>query len=546
MRMIQNYFLLNRFLIEVKDLLIDSRIEEIFSQEKSKLIIVVSKDSEEFYLELCVIPGNSYLNMRKNYSRAKKNTVNFFDAALGDQITSLQIANDDRIIKLKCSVSEIYFAIRGKFTNVIFIDKYRELLSFKSFDSQLLGNIKKEFEGKIFLDGWNQIELPAGISENYISEIRKKYPILGNEVIKEVKARLNNEEDESAIEVINEVLSEIKNTKPCVFVDEREQEANLGFEKFKSFPFTEKKEFEYVADAINILLSKKYYLKDKYTKEKIIRNHLEREIKKVSSKIQNLQALIERGTKENEYNKYGKLLLANLGAIKIRMNSIIVEDIISGGDKIKIELNPALSPQKNVDYYFDKSRSEKISFAKNLQLFENAKKDFERLKNIELSLDEIESKTELDGLMKQLKIKTAQESIDKDDISSKFKHYLIDGKFDLYVGKDSKNNDLLTTRFAKQNDYWFHARGSSGSHVVLRSQNTKEPIPKNILKKAAAIAAFHSKAKTAGIVPVAYTFKKYVVKKKGDPAGTVRLLREEVLLVRPEIPAGCEYITSQD
>ena len=67
-----------------------------------------------------------------------------------------------------------------------------------------------------------------------------------------------------------------------------------------------------------------------------------------------------------------------------------------------------------------------------------------------------------------------------------------------------------------------------------------------MLKKAASIAAFHSKAKTAGIVPVAYTFKKYVVKKKGDPAGTVRLLREEVLLVRPEIPAGCEYITSQD
>ncbi len=120
--------------------------------------------------------------------------------------------------------------------------------------------------------------------------------------------------------------------------------------------------------------------------------------------------MIERGTKEEEYNKYGKLLLANLGAIKSRMSSIIVEDIISGGEKIKIDLNPSLSPQKNVEYYFDKSRSEKIAFAKNMQLFENAKKDYEHLKKIENSLNEIESTKKLDELMKTLKIKQPQES----------------------------------------------------------------------------------------------------------------------------------------
>ncbi|MCZ7613012.1 MAG: NFACT RNA binding domain-containing protein [Ignavibacteriaceae bacterium] len=148
--------------------------------------------------------------------------------------------------------------------------------------------------------------------------------------------------------------------------------------------------------------------------------------------------------------------------------------------------------------------------------------------------------------MKKLRIKSVQEKEAKDDLSLRFKHYVIEGKYDLYVGKDSKNNDLLTTKFAKQNDYWFHARGASGSHAVLRIHNTKEPVPKSVLKKSASIAAFHSKAKTAGIVPVAFTFKKYVVKKKGDPVGTVHLLREDVLLVKPEIPAGCEYVSSQD
>ncbi|MDP2363753.1 MAG: NFACT RNA binding domain-containing protein, partial [Ignavibacteria bacterium] len=87
------------------------------------------------------------------------------------------------------------------------------------------------------------------------------------------------------------------------------------------------------------------------------------------------------------------------------------------------------------------------------------------------------------------------------------------------------------------------ARSVSGSHLVLRVENTKEGIPKDVIKKAASLAAYHSKAKTAGVVPVAYTFKKYVVKRKGMPVGQVSLLKEEVLLVKPEIPESCEYLT---
>ncbi|MBE0571864.1 MAG: DUF814 domain-containing protein [Ignavibacteriaceae bacterium] len=543
--MLQNYFFLNRFLIEAREFLEESRIEEIFSQEKSKLVIVVSKNDEEYYLELCVIPGNSYLNIRKNYSRAKKNTVNFFEAALGEIIDSIQLANDDRIIILKCTRSEIYYTIRGKFTNVFFFDAYNQLHPFKSVDALSFENIKKEFSEKVYLNGWNQIDLLIESGQNYLENIRKKYAILGGEVIKEVKSRESNYDSDKIPDLLAKVLNEIRYSNPCVFIDEKQQEVHLGFENFKSFPFTEKKVSENLIDAVNILLSKKYYFKDKYSKEKIVRNHIERELKKISSKIQNLQGLIERGTKEEEYNKFGQLLLANLGSIKSRMSSIIVEDIISGGEKIKISLNPELSPQKNVDYYFDKSRSEKISFVKNRQLFENAKKDYEHLKNMENSLNEIESSKELDELMKKLKIKQPQETETKENLGLKFKQYLIENKYRVFVGKDSKNNDLLTTRFAKQNDYWFHARGASGSHVVLRVENTKESIPKNVLKKAAALAAYHSKSKTARVVPVAYTFKKYVVKKKGDPSGTVRLLREDVLLVRPEIPEGCDYVVDE-
>jgi predicted ribosome quality control (RQC) complex YloA/Tae2 family protein len=120
----------------------------------------------------------------------------------------------------------------------------------------------------------------------------------------------------------------------------------------------------------------------------------------------------------------------------------------------------------------------------------------------------------------------------------KVRRFFIDEKWEVLVGKDSENNDILTVKVAKQNDYWFHARGSSGSHVVLRF-NGKEKPPKDIIKKTAQIAAFYSKAKNSKIVPVCYTQKKYVVKRKGMDPGQVSLLREDVVMVAPVLPEGC-------
>jgi predicted ribosome quality control (RQC) complex YloA/Tae2 family protein len=227
------------------------------------------------------------------------------------------------------------------------------------------------------------------------------------------------------------------------------------------------------------------------------------------------------------------------------MGKIILHDASDPDKEYKVKLNPKLLPNKNVDFYFDKAKAEKINYKKSIELLEVAKKDFERLKSIEHRAATIEDIKELRDIFKELKIKMPSDKKEKEDISAKFKHYVIEGKYNVYVGKDSKNNDLLTTRFAKQNDYWFHARSVSGSHVVLRVENTKEAVPKNILKKTASLAAYHSKAKTAGVVPVAYTFKKYVIKKKAMPVGTVHLLKENVLLVKPEIPNECEYIMDE-
>jgi len=117
-----------------------------------------------------------------------------------------------------------------------------------------------------------------------------------------------------------------------------------------------------------------------------------------------------------------------------------------------------------------------------------------------------------------------------------FRIFTVDGGFEVWAGKSSRNNDELTMKYAKPNDLWFHARGASGSHVILKTNTGNGEPGKKAREQAAGIAAYYSKMKNAKMVPVAMTEKKYVRKPKGAPPGTVTLEREKVIFAEPALP----------
>jgi predicted ribosome quality control (RQC) complex YloA/Tae2 family protein len=132
-------------------------------------------------------------------------------------------------------------------------------------------------------------------------------------------------------------------------------------------------------------------------------------------------------------------------------------------------------------------------------------------------------------------------SQDKDKINSKPDafEYELDGGYKVLAGKTDADNDCLSTKFAAPNDYWFHVRGMPGSHVILRIGEKDEPA-KDIIKQAAAVAAYHSKARSGGVVPVSCTRAKHVTKSRGDKPGTVHIRKETVIKVRPAVPDKVE------
>jgi predicted ribosome quality control (RQC) complex YloA/Tae2 family protein len=121
----------------------------------------------------------------------------------------------------------------------------------------------------------------------------------------------------------------------------------------------------------------------------------------------------------------------------------------------------------------------------------------------------------------------------------RWREYEIEGGWTVLAGRTEADNDYLSLKYASARDWWFHAHAVPGSHVLLRARDDIEPDRKT-LEAAAAIAAWHSKARAGGVVPVSCTLAVNVSKPRGAEPGTVTIRKEKILKVRPGLPAGAE------
>lgn len=110
------------------------------------------------------------------------------------------------------------------------------------------------------------------------------------------------------------------------------------------------------------------------------------------------------------------------------------------------------------------------------------------------------------------------------------------GGWTVLCGKTDADNDYVSLKLAKPDDFWFHVRGMPGSHVILRHEDKKEP-DREMLKKAAAVAAYYSKARHGGVVTVSSTKARFVTKPRGAKPGLVHIRKESTLKVRPALPS---------
>lgn len=260
---------------------------------------------------------------------------------------------------------------------------------------------------------------------------------------------------------------------------------------------------------------------------------LEKRRKRAEALIEaNMQRLMARESGVS-HEQLGHILMANLHDIVPQAGMLSPERVtlydFYRDQPVTIKLKPELSPQRNAENFYRKAKNEAIEEQYLTDQVAGREAELLQLAQQRMAIEATQSLKELRKLVKQLGLTDAKGG--NEDEAQLFKELTVDG-FRILIGRNARNNDLLTQRHAYKEDLWLHARDVAGSHVLIKHRAGK-PFPRNVIERAAELAAWYSKRRTDSLCPVTVTPKKFVRKPKGLAEGQVIVEKESVVMVVP-------------
>ena len=246
------------------------------------------------------------------------------------------------------------------------------------------------------------------------------------------------------------------------------------------------------------------------------------------------------------FKLYGELLTANLYMLdKNNIDKALLPNYYDNNNLIEITLDKRFSPAENAKNYFKKYRKLKNALEIVTIQKKEAKEELNYIESIVYELDAAKNMQDINEIYDELSENQLFENIKKkskkqiaNTVSSKRYEKIgipinlkVDN-FEVFIGKNNKQNDYLTTRLARKNDLWFHTKDIHGSHVILKIE--KDFPSMKTIEKCASIAAYYSKGKLSSNVPVDYTFVKYVKKPSKAKPGMVIYTHQKTLFVNPQ------------
>lgn len=267
---------------------------------------------------------------------------------------------------------------------------------------------------------------------------------------------------------------------------------------------------------------------------KVLQKHMEKKQKRLQNQLETL----EEAKQADTCKKYGDLITANLYRLKKNADFAELEDYYGNGDTIRIPLEKRVSPAANAQKYYKRYNKLKSAAEITRQQKEENERELAFLKSVEISLENSENNRELDEIQYEL-VKTGYMSVKKgqmpkpnEQVSTPHAFLSSDG-FEIYAGKNNRQNDLLTLKYAGLNDTWMHIKDFPGAHVIIKSGG--KPVPPRTLEEAASIAAVLSRGKQADKIAIDYTPRKNVKKPSGAKPGMVIYENYRTIYIRPDM-----------
>ena len=546
---------------ECNEKILNSRIYKIAQPEKDELILTLKAQNGTYRLFLsadaslpliyfCEENKQSPLTAPNFCMLLRKHIQNGRIVAIRqpslERIVCIDIEHLDELGDL-CKKTLI-IELMGKHSNIIFCDSQGKIIDSIKHISGIVSSVREVLPGREYfipdtMEKKNPLDTDfdafCGIFGKSTPLFKALYtsftgfsPAISQEICyragldSDLPANVISETQKQAL--FKSFMAIVNSVKNADFIPTIYEENGMPKE-FSALPLTtfshcEKKEFE----SISALLETYYSTKNKLTRirqksidlRKVVQNTLEKDIKKYDLQLKQ----IEDTQKREKYRIYGELINTYGYGVAPGSKEFTANNYYTGED-IVIPLDPTLTPSENAKKYFEKYNKMKRTYEALTELTISVKEEIDHLESILASLDialleedlvQIRMEMEQCGYLKK-KYQSKQNK--KEKITSKPFHYISSDGYHMYVGKNNFQNEELTFKLATGNDWWFHAKGAPGSHVIVKSGN--DELPDSTFEEAARLAAFYSKANTQDKVEIDYIQKKHIKKPAGAKPGFV-------------------------
>lgn len=547
---------------EMKERLEGGRITKIAQPEKDELMLTIKAPGSQWKLLISAgasLPLIYFTEQNKVNPMTAPGFCMLLRKHIGNgRILSVTQPGLERILNIEIEHLDemgdlcrkyLIVELMGKHSNIIFTDSDMRILDSIKHVSSQVSSLREVLPGRMyFIPETSQKLSPLTVTEEaFCNQIctqplpigKALYmgltgisPLIAEEICS--RAGLDSDQPMQALEehsilhlykTFSYLMEDVKsgNFSPCIVYRNSEPV------DFSAVPLHMYEEMEtHIFSSISKVLESYYAQKNTITRirqksaelRRIVQTALDRNRKKYE-----LQLKQQKDTeKRDKYRVYGELIQAYGYGVQEGDKVLTAENYYDDNKKISIPLDPELTPQENARKYFERYNKLKRTYEALFNLLEETKSEIDHLESISTSLDIALLEEDLVEIKRELQDsgyskKHGGDAGKRAKITSKPFHYRSSDGFHIYVGKNNFQNEDLTFGLATGNDWWFHAKGIPGSHVIVKAEG--KDLPDRVYEEAGQLAAYYSAARNAAKVEVDYLQRKQIKKPAGGKPGFV-------------------------
>ncbi|MBS7298920.1 MAG: NFACT family protein [Eubacteriales bacterium] len=566
---------------ELSTALTDGRIDKIHQPERDELTVSVRTFSDSFKLVISASPSNARVHFT-DAGKENPKTAPMFCMLLrkhiqGGKIIAVTQPDFERIIDItvqtRNELGDIVFRhliteLTGRNANIILTDENSRIIEAARHIDFTQSSVRQILPGLTYQSPPPQDKIPfLDASKDFdirfdditktaqsaiMSEISGISPIFAREIVYRATSRTDtmsstlSDADKARITtLLNQYrLRALNGDFSPVLITETETDRIIDFSPFEIAQYENictLTSFPTMSEAIGsfyLVRASKERLKQRSADIlKLITSNLER----LSKKLVIQQRTLKDAENKDKLRRFGDLITSSIYMIKPGMTELTVPDYFEPDTpNVTIPLSPQLTPAENAQKYYKKYTKAKNAETEVKKQLESTLAETEYLESTLSFVENCTSLSDINAIRAELTeqgyIKSSQNTKRKSkELSSLPHHFISSDGFDIYVGKNNLQNDILTLKFANTQDIWFHTKKIHGSHTVIKLGLNKD-VPKRTITEAAQLAAYYSKARESSQVPVDYAPVKNVKKPSGAKPGMVIYDNYNTIYTTPKSP----------